>query len=132
MLIIQIILQFFNDFINVFVIIKINITVVVKIIAILNVYYITDRIFLEDLKLLYDAYSNNGIDFNESYNYRIDRLTSLGLLENPQRLGKINMFSCGSADGLNEEELKDISITALGKLYCENGLLKTDGSIEVF
>ena len=31
-----------------------------------------------------------------------------------------------------EEELKDISITALGKLYCENGLLKTDGSIEVF
>ena len=42
------------------------------------------------------------------------------------------MFSCGSADGLNEEELKDISITALGKLYCENGLLKTDGSIEVF
>ena len=93
---------------------------------------ITDRIFLEDLKLLYDAYSNNGIDFNESYNYRIDRLTSLGLLENPQRLGKINMFSCGSADGLNEEELKDISITALGKLYCENGLLKTDGSIEVF
>lgn len=93
---------------------------------------ITDRIFLEDLKLLYDAYSNNGIDFNESYNYRIDRLTSLGLLENPQRLGKRNVFSCGSADGLNEEELKDISITALGKLYCENGLLKTDGSIEVF
>ena len=93
---------------------------------------ITDRIFLEDLKLLYDAYSNNGIDFNESYNYRIDRLTSLGLLENPQRLGKTNVFSCGSADGLNEDELKDISITALGKLYCENGLLKTDGSNEVF
>lgn len=88
----------------------------------LEVSDITDRVFPYDLVILKMAYSDNGIDFDDSYNYRIDRLISLGLLENPQRLGKVNFFD---GNGVLEEEdnSKDISITDLGRLYYKYGMI---------
>ena len=83
---------------------------------------ITDRIFPYDLTVLTTAYNENGIDFNDTYNYRIDRLISLGLLENPQRLGKFNIMDGGSISDKEYEKSKDISITKLGKLYYQYGI----------
>ncbi len=83
---------------------------------------ITDRIFPYDLTVLTTAYNENGIDFDDTYNYRIDRLISLGLLENPQRLGKFNIMDGNTITNEDDEESKDISITKLGKLYYQYGI----------
>lgn len=84
---------------------------------------ITDRVFPYDLTILAMAYNENGIDFDDSYNYRIDRLISLGLLENPQRLGKFNIMDGNSIIDDEDEESKDIYITELGKLYYKYGIV---------
>ena len=47
---------------------------------------------------------------------------SFGLLENPQRLGKFNIFGGGSV-AEEESTTKDILITKLGILYYQYGIV---------
>lgn len=83
---------------------------------------ITERMFLTDIRTLVKSYESDGIDVGEVEGYHLDRLISLGLLENSLRLGGNIIISGGDASG-EEEEKKDVNITELGKLYCRCGIL---------
>ena len=80
---------------------------------------ITDRIVLSDVKILFYAYQNKGVNLYDFDNYHLDRLISLGVLENKQRIGA-NLILNGNPD--EEKDLKDVSITNLGIIFCEFGL----------
>jgi len=82
---------------------------------------ITERMFLSDIKVLLHGYSNNGVNLDEFQNYHLDRLISIGLFENHNRLGGDIIIK---AIGLDETETsKDVDITELGVRYCKCGLL---------
>lgn len=80
---------------------------------------ITDRIFITDLKVLINAYENNGLNIEEVDLYHIDRLIPLGLMENKNRIGGDMVLR--DIDSDNND--KDIILTELGKLYCKFGNL---------
>lgn len=83
---------------------------------------ITERMFLSDIKVLLHGYSNNGVDLDEFPNYHLDRLISIGLFENHNRLGGNIILNGGDAN--EEEEInKDVDITELGVTYCKYGLI---------
>ena len=82
---------------------------------------ITDRIFVADIDMLSFAYQNNGVNLYDFANYHLDRLISLGVLENEQRIGA-NLIINANFDEDKQKNLKDVSITDLGKLFYECGL----------
>lgn len=67
------------------------------------------------------AYQNNGVNLYDFANYHLDRLISLGVLENEQRIGA-NLIINANFDEDKQKNLKDVSITDLGKLFYECGL----------
>ena len=82
---------------------------------------ITERIFLSDIKVLLHGYEHNGVDLGEFPNYHLDRLISIGLFENHNRLGGTIFLSGG--DSSSEQEVnKDVDITEIGVKYSKYGL----------
>ena len=82
---------------------------------------ITDRIFVADIAILSSAYQKNGVNLYEFANYHLDRLISLGVLQNEQRIGG-NLIINTIFDEDKQKNGKDVSITDLGKLFYECGL----------
>ena len=82
---------------------------------------ITDRIFVADIAILSSAYKNNGVNLYDFANYHLDRLNSLGVLENEQRIGA-NLIINANFDEDKQKNVKDVSITDLGKIFYECGL----------
>lgn len=75
---------------------------------------ITDRLFINDLILLKEAYNNGGVKDGMPLSYRHERLISLGLLTNEARLsGDVVMHNLDAAE---PETL--IAITEIGQKYC--------------
>lgn len=74
------------------------------------------RMFVNDYYILQEAAHNGGINVNDQELYQVDRLISLGLLQNQNRLGGAIMLS------LDEETEKtfDIIITSFGKTFCQH------------
>lgn len=74
------------------------------------------RMFVSDYAVLREASQNKGIDLNGRGLYQIDRLISLGLLQNDNRLG-------GSVciENMNSSiKGKDIIVTSFGKTFCQH------------
>lgn len=85
---------------------------------------ITDRIFVADIAILSFAYQNNGVNLYDFANYHLDRLISIGVLENEQRIGA-NLIIDANFDEHKQQNVKDVSITDLGKLFYDCGLKNT-------
>lgn len=81
---------------------------------------INRRMLITDLPVLEEAFKNDGLDINDRELYQVDRLISLGLLQNSNRLGGLIIMN------IAEEEKKDILITSLGKTYCQHSRKKRD------
>lgn len=74
------------------------------------------RMFVNDYHILREAARNGGININDRELYQVDRLISLGLLQNKNRLGGTVIID------LNEEpeETHDIIITSFGRTFCQH------------
>lgn len=87
-----------------------------------------NRMFINDYTLLLEADENNGINIEKRELYQVDRLISLGFLQNQNRLGGNIVVMI---DELTEKDVqKDIIITSFGKEFCKyihniNGLKAT-------
>lgn len=75
---------------------------------------ILERLFVSDIDKLNLAYENNGIDANQEIMYRHDRLLSIGLLKNQNRIGS-NAFI--STNGSESEKLMVVS--EIGATFCD-------------
>ncbi len=78
------------------------------------------RMFVSDYAVLRTAYDSHGINListDQSILYQIDRLVSLGLLENTNRMGGIQILSFD--DAVSPEEEKHITITSFGQIFCQ-------------
>lgn len=74
------------------------------------------RMFISDYQILFEAAINNGLKIQSRELYQADRLISLGLLQNQNRLGGdvwIEMVD-------NPEKQSDIIITSFGKTFYQN------------
>ena len=74
------------------------------------------RMFINDYHILREAARNGGININDQELYQVDRLISLGLLQNKNRLGGTFIID------LDEEPKKthDIIITSFGRTFCQH------------
>ncbi|MDY5021403.1 MAG: hypothetical protein SPE99_03265 [Blautia sp.] len=74
------------------------------------------RMFIGDYRVLCDTAKNNGLKINDRKLYQIDRLISLGLLQNQNRLGSsiVALFETGS------KQTKDIIVTSFGKTFYQH------------
>jgi len=74
------------------------------------------RMFVNDYHILREASRNGGININDRELYQVDRLISLGLLQNKNRLGGTVIID------LDEEPSKthDIIITSFGRTFCQH------------
>ena len=74
------------------------------------------RMFISDYQILFEATNNNGLKIQNRELYQVDRLISLGLLQNQNWLGGnvwIKMME-------NPEEQNDIIVTSFGKTFYHN------------
>ena len=74
------------------------------------------RMFISDYQILFEAAINDGLKIQNRELYQVDRLISLGLLQNQNRLGGnvwIEMMD-------NPEEQNDIIVTSFGKTFYHN------------
>jgi hypothetical protein len=74
------------------------------------------RLFVADYKVLLSAYHSKGLDIGNQELYQIDRLISLGLLQNANWIG-------GSEYAETYKKLyrlKDIIVTDFGNTFCQN------------
>lgn len=74
------------------------------------------RMFVNDYHILQEAARNGGININNQELYQVDRLISLGLLQNENRLGGTVVINF-------EEALRkthDIIITSFGRTFCQH------------
>lgn len=71
------------------------------------------RMFISDYQILFEAAVNDGLNIEDRELYQVDRLISLGLLQNQNRLGGILWVTIGG----NTEEEKDIIVTSFGKTF---------------
>lgn len=74
------------------------------------------RMFLTDYTVLFEAARNNGLNIGERELYQVDRLISLGLLQNANRLGGTIIVDFNDPT----EKEKDIIITSFGKTFCQH------------
>lgn len=82
---------------------------------------ITERIFLSDIKVLLHGYKHKGVDLGDFPNYHLDRLISIGLFENNNRLGG-NIVLSGGDSSVEQEVNKDVDVTEIGVIYSKYGL----------
>lgn len=82
---------------------------------------ITERIFLSDIKVLLHGYKHKGVDLGDFPNYHLDRLISIGLFENHNRLGGNIVFSSGDSS-VDQDVNKDVDVTEIGVIYSKYGL----------
>lgn len=78
------------------------------------------RMFVSDYTILYQAVHENGLNLQGRELYQVDRLISLGLLQNHNRLGGsvwIEIKNDGSGEPKQE---KDIIVTSFGKTFCQH------------
>ena len=74
------------------------------------------RMFISDYQILFEAAINDGLKIRNRELYQVDRLISLGLLQNQNRLGGDVWF--GFVD--NPEKENDIIVTSFGKTFYHN------------
>lgn len=74
------------------------------------------RMFVNDYHILREAACNGGININGRELYQVDRLISLGLLQNENRLGGTFIIDIDE----EKEEKYDIIITSFGKTFCQH------------
>ncbi len=74
------------------------------------------RMFVSDYHILREANRNGGIDINDRELYQVDRLISLGLLQNQNRLGGTIIIDFDRV----QERKYDIIITSFGKTFCQH------------
>lgn len=75
---------------------------------------VTDRLFVSDIDNLKLAYVNNGVKKNMPITYRYDRLISVGLLVNKDRISSGLVITIEDS----EEPLILIDFTDLGRKFC--------------
>lgn len=75
---------------------------------------VTDRLFVSDIDNLKEAYVNNGVKENMPITYRYDRLISVGLLVNKDRISSGLVITIENS----EEALTLIDFTDMGKKFC--------------
>ena len=74
------------------------------------------RMFISDYQILFEAAINDGLKIQNRELYQVDRLISLGLLQNQNRLGG-NVW----LDFVDDpEKQNDIIVTSLGKTFYHN------------
>ncbi len=73
------------------------------------------RMFISDYQILFEAAINNGLKIQNRELYQVDRLISLGLMQNRNRLGG-NVWNTMD----NPEEQNDIIVTSFGKTFYQN------------
>lgn len=74
------------------------------------------RMFISDYQILFEAAINDGLKIQNRELYQVDRLISLGLLQNNNRLGgNVRIKIIG-----NPEEQNDIIVTSFGKTFYHN------------
>ena len=74
------------------------------------------RMFVNDYNILQEASRNGGININDRELYQVDRLISLGLLQNKNRLGGTMIINFDK----EPEKTYDIIITSFGKTFCQH------------
>ena len=74
------------------------------------------RMFVSDYQILWEAARNGGIDINDQELYQVDRLISLGLLQNGNRLGGMVTIDFDE----ETEKTYDIIITSFGRMFCQH------------
>ena len=74
------------------------------------------RMFVNDYHILREAARSGGININDRELYQVDRLISLGLLQNKNRLGGTLIIDFDEP----QEEIHDIIITSFGKTFCQH------------
>lgn len=80
------------------------------------------RMFISDYQVLFEAAINGGLKMQHKRLYQVDRLISLGLLQNQNRLG--GNFRFGPVDPSEEQNDKpnDIIVTSFGETFYNNSL----------
>lgn len=74
------------------------------------------RMFASDYQILFEAAVNDGLKIQNKELYQVDRLISLGLLQNENRLGGSTWFEIMD----NSEKQNDIIVTSFGKTFYHN------------
>lgn len=74
------------------------------------------RMFVSDYHLLREAARRGGININDRELYQVDRLISLGLLQNKNRLGGTVIIEFDK----EQEKTHDIIITSFGRTFCQH------------
>lgn len=67
------------------------------------------------------GYKHKGVDLGDFPNYHLDRLISIGLFENHNRLGGDIVLSGGDSS-VGQEANKDVDVTEIGVIYSKYGL----------
>ena len=73
------------------------------------------RMFVNDYHILLEAARNGGININDRELYQVDRLISLGLLQNRNRLGGTFIINLDE----DPEKTHDMIITSFGRTFCQ-------------
>ena len=74
------------------------------------------RMFVSDYRVLREAARHGGININDRELYQVDRLISLGLLQNKNRLGGTVVIEFDK----EQEKTYDIIITSFGRTFCQH------------
>lgn len=74
------------------------------------------RMFVSDYHILREAARHGGIDINDRELYQVDRLISLGLLQNKNRLGGTAVIDFDK----EQEKSYDMIITSFGRTFCQH------------
>ena len=74
------------------------------------------RMFVSDYAILSDAVCNNGLNFDQGELYQVDRLISLGLLQNNNRLGGTIVANFTDVD----RDEKDVIPTSFGRTFYQH------------
>lgn len=73
---------------------------------------ITSRLFISDLRLLYDIYQHKITDTSQCYGYQVERLISLGVLDSAIKSMQVSNRPSGSYTQ------RHVQVNSLGELYC--------------
>ena len=74
------------------------------------------RMFVGDYKILIRANKEKGLNIEKKELYEVDRLISLGLLQNQNRLGGAVSILLGEETNIE----KDVIVTSFGKTFCQH------------
>ena len=74
------------------------------------------RMFVGDYKVLIKANKEKGLNIDKQELYEVDRLISLGLLQNENRLGGVVSILLGEESNNG----KDVIVTSFGRSFCQH------------